>query len=98
MTFVARHALWSDEQRDAASRMRRLAEEKNLEVIRLAFPDQHGILRGKTIIAAEALASLEDGTVVAVQQGSLLGTSFHPEVTGESRFHGHFLSLVAAAR
>ncbi|KQT12731.1 MULTISPECIES: glutamine synthetase family protein [unclassified Bradyrhizobium] len=61
MTFVARHALWSDEQRDAASRMRRLAEEKNLEVIRLAFPDQHGILRGKTIIAAEALASLESG-------------------------------------
>jgi glutamine synthetase len=41
--------------------MRRLAEEKNLEVIRLAFPDQHGILRGKTIIAAEALASLESG-------------------------------------
>ncbi|MCK1756803.1 glutamine synthetase [Bradyrhizobium sp. 137] len=61
MTFVARHALWSDEQRDAAARMRRIVEEKNLEVIRLAFPDQHGILRGKTIIAAEALASLESG-------------------------------------
>lgn len=61
MTFVARHALWSDEQKDAAARMRRLVEEKNLEVIRLAFPDQHGILRGKTIIAAEAIASLESG-------------------------------------
>ncbi|OAF09395.1 glutamine synthetase [Bradyrhizobium centrolobii] len=61
MTFVARHALWSDEQRDAAQRMRRLVEEKNLEVIRLAFPDQHGILRGKTIIASEAIASLESG-------------------------------------
>lgn len=61
MTFVARHALWSDEQTDAAQRMRRLVEEKNLEVIRLAFPDQHGILRGKTIIAAEAIASLESG-------------------------------------
>ncbi|MDA9507644.1 glutamine synthetase [Bradyrhizobium sp. CCBAU 11386] len=61
MTFVARHALWSDEQRDAATRMRRLVEERNLEVIRLAFPDQHGILRGKTIIAAEAIASLESG-------------------------------------
>src|SRR3954462_15801810 len=41
--------------------MRRIVEEKNLEVIRLAFPDQHGILRGKTIIAAEAIASLESG-------------------------------------
>ncbi|SEO15575.1 glutamine synthetase family protein [Bradyrhizobium sp. OK095] len=61
MTFVARHALWSDEQKDAAARMRRLVEEKNLEVIRLAFPDQHGILRGKTIIASEAMASLESG-------------------------------------
>ncbi|MDA9399129.1 glutamine synthetase family protein [Bradyrhizobium sp. CCBAU 45389] len=61
MTFVARHALWSDEQKDAASRMRRIVEDKNLEVIRLAFPDQHGILRGKTIVAAEAIASLESG-------------------------------------
>ena len=61
MTFVARHALWSDEQRDAAARMRRIVEERNLEVIRLAFPDQHGILRGKTIIASEAIASLESG-------------------------------------
>lgn len=61
MTFVARHALWSDEQWDAVARMRRIAEEKNLEVIRLAFPDQHGILRGKTIIATEAIASLESG-------------------------------------
>lgn len=61
MTFVARHALWSDEQTDAAQRMRRLVEEKNLEVIRLAFPDQHGILRGKTIIGSEAIASLESG-------------------------------------
>lgn len=61
MTFVARHGLWSDEQKDAAARMRGIASENNLEVIRLAFPDQHGILRGKTIIAAEALASLESG-------------------------------------
>lgn len=61
MTFVARHRLWSDEQRDAAQRMRRIVEERNLEVIRLAFPDQHGILRGKTIVASEAIASLESG-------------------------------------
>jgi len=61
VTFVARHALWSDEQKDAATRLRRIVEEKNLEVIRLAFPDQHGILRGKTIIASEAIASLENG-------------------------------------
>jgi glutamine synthetase len=64
LTFVARHVLWSAEQKEAARRLRRIVEEKNLEVIRLAFPDQHGILRGKTLIAAEALASLESGCTI----------------------------------
>ena len=43
---------------------------------------------------AEAVATLDDGRVVAVRQGALLGTSFHPELTGETRFHEYFLSLV----
>src|SRR4051812_22027395 len=41
--------------------LRKIVEEKNLEVIRLSFPDQHGILRGKTLVASEAIASLESG-------------------------------------
>jgi glutamine synthetase len=61
LSFVARHALWSDEQKEAARRLARVVEEKNLEVIRLSFPDQHGILRGKTLVASEALAALESG-------------------------------------
>ena len=61
MTFVERHGLWSDEQREAARRLRKIVEEKKLETIRLSFADQHGILRGKTLIASEALASLESG-------------------------------------
>jgi len=36
-----------------------------------------------------------DGRCVAVEQGNLLGTSFHPEITGEHRFHEHFLRTVA---
>ena len=43
--------------------------------------------------AVEALATLDDGRVVAVQQGNPLGTSFHPEITGETRFHEHVLAL-----
>lgn len=39
----------------------------------------------------EVLASLSDGGIVAVRQGPLLGTSFHPEVDGETRFHEVFL-------
>ncbi len=34
------------------------------------------------------------GRVVAVRQGSLMATSFHPEVGGDSRVHGQFVDLV----
>ncbi len=43
---------------------------------------------------AEALASLPDGRVVAAQEGRLLATAFHPELTGDDRFHRYFLKLV----
>jgi 5'-phosphate synthase pdxT subunit len=43
------------------------------------------------------LAALSDGRVVAVEQGNLLGTSFHPEMTGDTRFHEYFLDKVRAA-
>lgn len=45
----------------------------------------------------DVLASLPDGRVVAVRQGAVLGTAFHPEVTGETRFHEMFLESVRAA-
>ena len=61
MSFVARHRLWSEEQNEAAVRLRRIVEEKGLDTIRLSFPDQHGILRGKTLVASEALRILESG-------------------------------------
>ncbi len=61
MSFVERHGLWSAEQKEAAKRLTAIVEEKKLETIRLSFADQHGILRGKTLIASEALASLESG-------------------------------------
>jgi pyridoxal 5'-phosphate synthase pdxT subunit len=44
----------------------------------------------------EVLAQLEDGRVVGVRQGNLMGISFHPEVTGETRIHELFVSMVGA--
>lgn len=35
-----------------------------------------------------------DERIVAVEQGALLGTAFHPEVDGETRFHRRFLAHV----
>ena len=43
---------------------------------------------------AKILASIPDGRIVAAQQGHLLATSFHPELTDDTRFHEYFLSLV----
>jgi 5'-phosphate synthase pdxT subunit len=43
---------------------------------------------------AKILASLPDGRIVAAQQGHFLATSFHPELTGDNRFHQYFMSLV----
>jgi 5'-phosphate synthase pdxT subunit len=43
---------------------------------------------------AKILASVPDGRIVAAQQGHFLATSFHPELTNDTRFHEYFLSLV----
>lgn len=43
---------------------------------------------------AEVIARLEDGTAVAAQQGEWLVTAFHPELTGDPRFHEYFVRLV----
>lgn len=42
---------------------------------------------------AQALITLGDGRIVAAQQGKLLATSFHPELTGDDRFHRYFVEL-----
>jgi pyridoxal 5'-phosphate synthase pdxT subunit len=47
--------------------------------------------------AVEVLAEV-DGRVVAVRQGDLLATAFHPELTGERRLHRWFVDLARAAR
>lgn len=41
----------------------------------------------------EILASLENGTIVAVRQGRMLATAFHPELTNDDRFHQYFLDM-----
>ena len=42
---------------------------------------------------ARILASTPDNRIVAAQQGHLLATSFHPELTRDARFHEYFLSV-----
>jgi 5'-phosphate synthase pdxT subunit len=64
-------------------------------------PVQATFIRAPLVTAvgprATTLAELPGIGVVAVEQGNLLGTSFHPEVSGETRFHERFLARVRAA-
>jgi pyridoxal 5'-phosphate synthase pdxT subunit len=43
----------------------------------------------------EMLSKLSSGAIVAVRQGSLLATSFHPELTGDSTVHEYFLGMIS---
>lgn len=43
---------------------------------------------------AEVLLRLEDGRIVAARQGHLLATSFHPELTADTRFHQFFMEFI----
>jgi glutamine synthetase len=60
-SFVDRHELWSAEQRRAAIAVEREIKQRKLELIRFAFCDQHGVLRGKTLVAAEAGSAMRSG-------------------------------------
>ena len=49
-------------------------------------------------VLARVSGGAATGRIVAVRQGNLLATSFHPELTGDHRVHGVFAELVRAAR
>jgi glutamine synthetase len=61
MSFIERHGLWTPAQAGAADDMARIIVERELETVRVAFADQHGLVRGKTIIAAGAVKAMHAG-------------------------------------
>src|SRR5262249_9791337 len=80
----------------------RASFEADLQVPALGDSPFHAVfIRGPAVASVssgvEVLARLEDETIVAVRQGHLLGTAFHPEVTGDPRFHEYFLRMVRGA-
>ena len=72
--------------------------EQALNVDGIGEDPYHAIfIRAPVIIrvgpAVRVLSKLEDQRPVAVQQGNLIATSFHPELTRDYRFHSYFLNL-----
>ncbi|MEV6349664.1 glutamine synthetase family protein [Actinoplanes sp. NPDC051851] len=59
--FIARHELWTSEQIEAADRLRATIAERELKQVRIAWCDQHGILRGKTLEIPHFLSVLRQG-------------------------------------
>jgi 5'-phosphate synthase pdxT subunit len=43
----------------------------------------------------QVLSKLSTGAIVAVREGNLLATSFHPELTGDSAVHEYFLGMIS---
>ncbi|GAC1393517.1 MAG: pyridoxal 5'-phosphate synthase glutaminase subunit PdxT [Ktedonobacteraceae bacterium] len=82
--------------------------ETNLSVPALGEAPFHAFfIRGPAVETVgpqvEVLAKLDDGTIVAVREGTLLGTAFHPEVAAtegqrDPRFHHYFLRIVQSVK
>ena len=73
--------------------------EQDLNVAGFNGTPFHGVFIRAPVITrigegVDVLATLSDGRPVAVQQGNLLATAFHPELTNDTRFHRHFLGLI----
>jgi 5'-phosphate synthase pdxT subunit len=75
--------------------------EQDVAIPELGDEPFHAVfIRAPTITYAgpgvHALARLDDGAIVAAQQGSQLVSAFHPELGDDTRLHAHFAALCAA--
>ncbi|HSA83260.1 MAG TPA: pyridoxal 5'-phosphate synthase glutaminase subunit PdxT, partial [Patescibacteria group bacterium] len=73
--------------------------ETELSITGLEKPMHATFIRAPLIVSAgkgvEILAKLEDGTIVAARQKNMLVTSFHPELTKDTRLHEFFIDMSA---
>ena len=84
--------------------------EADLDIPALGDPTFHAVFIRAPVVSdvgagVEVLARLSpedggsgNGSPVAVRQGNILATTFHPELTEDTRFHRYFLGMVEAAR
>jgi glutamine synthetase len=63
-SFVERHGLWDEAQVDAARAVEKAIKREKLGQVRFSFCDQHGTLRGKTLVASEAASALRGGVTM----------------------------------
>jgi glutamine synthetase len=84
--FVARHGLWGEAEYAAAAQLRRVVDERGVDLIRVSFVDQHGVVHSKTI-TREALEGALSGTVTVPSSLLLKDTSgqtVYPVFSGDT--------------
>ncbi|EUC12852.1 UNVERIFIED_ORG: glutamine synthetase [Burkholderia sp. CF145] len=64
MSFVENHGLWTDAQHDAYAELLERLKKSDVQVVRFSFPDQHGLLRGKTLVVDEAINAFKSGVTL----------------------------------
>jgi glutamine synthetase len=62
--FAERFGMLTAERKQQNAEIIKRVEANGLEVIRLSFADQHGILRGKTIMADDLLSAMAGGVTM----------------------------------
>ena len=77
--------------------------EADLEVVGMEGPPYRAVFIRAPVFNSvgedvEELARLEDGRPVAVRQGHMLATAFHPELTDDPRMHELFVRMVEERR
>jgi 5'-phosphate synthase pdxT subunit len=73
--------------------------ESDVDIPALGDEPLHGVFIRAPVVThvgpgVEVLARDADGTPVAVRQGRVLATAFHPELTGDRRLHGLLVSTI----
>jgi glutamine synthetase len=63
-SFIERHGLWTGDQARAAKAVAQAIKKHKLELVRFSFADQHGVLRGKTAVAADAPGLMQAGVTM----------------------------------
>ncbi len=56
--------MWNDAQTKAAAQVERHIKKEKLEIVRFSFADQHGVLRGKALLASEAPGAMRSGVTM----------------------------------
>lgn len=61
MGLADRLGIWTSERAEKTAELVSFAQRQGLELIRFSFADQHGLLRGKTLVVSELATALRDG-------------------------------------